>query len=483
MNESIQGMRSIFLAGLAGILALATLPALAQVPAPARFDGTWQGSLSVNGARIRVVFHVSRSDDDTLAASLDSPDQGATGIPVDSVAVDGDSIRFDVGAINAAYTGKLSGEGSIAGTWRQGGVELPLEVTRTEEPVALARPQEPEPPYRYDEEAVKLAAGERVELAGTLTLPRGERPYPGVVLVTGSGPQDRDEAIAGHRPFLVLADALTRRGIAVLRLDDRGVGGSSGSTLDSTLEDRADDTLAALRLLRRRAEVDPARVGLLGHSEGGWVIPIVASRVPDEVAFLVMLAGPAQSPRDLLRSQEPVLLEAMGADPATISAVRKLNEQVFDILRETPDRAEARERIGRAREEVDARLIEVERQALDEYLAEQPDSAREAQQRTANTAWFRDLIAFDPEPYLRATEQPLLALYGSNDLQVPAEENASLLEQILAERPGYSVHVLDGHNHLFQQSETGLPAEYALIDTTIEPAVLELIGDWIAAQQ
>jgi hypothetical protein len=464
------------LSGLASLIAFVCLPALA---AGIDYAGIWQGTLSVGETRLRVVFHVEEAEDGSLDATMDSPDQGAKGIPISRVTVEGEAIRLEVDAINAAYVGRRADTNRIEGHWKQGGLELPLTIERVEEAVEIRRPQEPKAPFPYAEEAVELRVSDAVSLAGTLTLPGGSGPHPAVVLVSGSGPQDRDETLAGHRPFLVLADDLARRGIVVLRFDDRGVGGSSGSTMESTLADRAHDSLAAVRYLRERPEVDPGRVGLIGHSEGGWVLSLSATEAPDEVAFLVMLAGPAQSPRDLLQSQQRALLEANGAGPAMIEAMQAMTAHVFEILASTPDTDEAAERLVRLSEELGPKLSEESRRALDEYLAQQPEAMREATRRTVNTAWFRDLVAFDAEPPLRGVTQPLLALYGGSDLQVPADENRALLEKLLGDDARHTIRVFPKLNHLFQPSETGLPTEYGAIETTIAPPVLEAIGGWI----
>lgn len=232
MTDKTRSIRVAALVGLFGVGALVPRAAGApESPPQTEFVGVWQGTLAVGQTRLRIVFHVGESSDGELEGMLDSPDQGAMGIPVETVTVAGDSIRLDIGAINAIYAGRLTEERqAIDGEWRQGGLAVPLELERVKEAPVLRRPQEPEPPYPYQEEAVEIEVpGAGVTLAGTLTLPPGGGPDPAVVLVSGSGAQDRDETVAGHHPFLVLADHLSRGGVAVLRMDDRDVGGSQAT--------------------------------------------------------------------------------------------------------------------------------------------------------------------------------------------------------------------------------------------------------------
>lgn len=470
----------------------AGLPGSAPSPDEAAdFVGDWQGSLSVGGNELSIVFHIEPTDDGKLTATMDSPDQGARGIPVASVEVRGDSLRLDIRAASAIYVGRLVGDGEIIeGEWRQGGTTLPLTVERVDEGGAgdaegvgePRRPREPQPPHPYGTESVRMdVPGPDVTLAGTLAIPPGEPPAPGVVLVSGSGPQSRDGEVAGHRPFLVLADHLARRGVAVLRFDDPGVGGSTGSYFDSTLQDRAAGVLAAVRLLRERSEIDPDRIGVLGHSEGGWVASLAAARAPEAIAFAVLMAGPAQNPTDLLLTQQREMLAARGAGEAEIEARDAFLARNLDIIRASPDAATARARLLARRSRVLEELPHDERAALAAYLDGQSDAERDRLLWIAATSWFRHLLAFDAAGPLRTMDQPALALFGARDLQVPAKENAPLMERLLdaACRTDRAVRVLSGLNHLFQPAATGLPAEYGRIETTLAPAALEAASGWI----
>lgn len=481
MMMRIRCIRNAAAACVLGIAAGA-LPAMA-VAQQEGLAGHWQGTLVVGQNSLRLIMHVAPSSDGGYEATIDSPDQGASGIPVSGVTVTGDSIRLDVSAIGAVYAGvRADDPDRIEGEWRQGSLAVPLAMSRVDSVPEVRRPQEPRPPHPYREDAVEIdVPGAGVTLAGTLTLPPGRGPVPAVVLVSGSGPQDRDASMVGHRPFLVLADYLTRSGVAVLRTDDRGVGGSGGSTFGITLRDRARDVLAMVRFLDEHPEIDGRRIGLLGHSEGGWVTPIAAMEAPSEIAFLVLMAGPGQSPRALILTQQRALLEARGVGEDTVAAVVAFNERVFQVLDETPDPAAATARLENLAADMSGELPDAQASALLAYLAAQPNAVHAQTRQVATSVWFRDLLAFDPEPPLRALDLPVLALFGDHDLQVPVPENPELMARYLdaERREDRTVLVLPGLNHLFQPSVTGLPGEYATIETTIDPDALELIREWI----
>ena len=241
--------------------------AFAQVPT---LEGNWMGTLDVGAAKLRLVLHATQSPAG-LTATMDSIDQGANGMKIDAITLTGGAVHFELNAIQGSYNGTMKADGSeISGQWKQGGAELPLTLKRIDKAPEVTRPQDPKKPYPYQEEEVAYEnkkAG--IKLAGTLTYPRSKGTFPAVLLITGSGPQDRNEALAGHRPFLVLANHLTRHGIAVLRVDDRGVGGTSGDTMKSTSADFADDAMAGVQFLKTRKEVNPAQIGLIGTARAG----------------------------------------------------------------------------------------------------------------------------------------------------------------------------------------------------------------------
>ncbi len=465
------------LVGVPGLLALPT-PAVTQAPV----EGSWTGTLELPGGQeLPLVFHIAREMDGTHSATMDSPAQGAFGMPVESVVVSGDSVTLDLPPLQAQYRGVRTAPERIQGNWEQGPAAFPLALERGAPAGEFARPprpQEPEPPFPYESEDVRypnLEAG--IELAGTLTLPEGEGPFPAVALITGSGAQDRDQALMGHRPFLVLADHLTRQGIAVLRSDDRGVGESEGEFTAATSRDFAGDAAAAVAYLRSRPEVDSERVGLVGHSEGGIIAPMVAVEWGG-VDFVVLLASPGLPGTELLAMQGAAIGRAMGSTEDAIAESARVQRAFFELIleEEDPDRRMERAEgmLRRTLEESDP----------DEMAAQGiPPGGEDAwisgQVQMAGSEWLRFFLAYDPREHLSQLDIPALVLLGGKDTQVPAEENHPELERALAGAPEAEVRILPGLNHLFQTAETGAPAEYAQIEETFAPVALEAISAWI----
>ena len=467
--------------GAAQIVSAAPKPTDASsAPAGGSIEGNWEGTLDVNGVKLRLVLKVSRGSDGALTAKMDSPDQGASDIPVSSVVQKGDAINFELSKIQGAYEGRLNKDASeISGEWKQGGGSLPLTLKRTTKPIGkVLRPQEPTKPYPYDEQEVAYdnkAGG--VHLAGTLTLPKEKGPFPAVLLITGSGPQDRNEALMGHKPFLVLSDYLTRRGIAVLRVDDRGVGGSTGSVSTSTAEDFAADVLAGVEFLKSRKEINPSQIGLIGHSEGGIVAPLAASKSKD-IAFIVLMAGTGLTGEEILYLQAALIEKAGGASDEAIATNNKVQRAMFTIVKEEKDNAAAEKRMKENLTNMMAGFTEEQRKALG------TSSALDAQVKSVLSPWFRYFLVYDPRPALKKVNCPVLALNGERDLQVPPKEDLSEIAKALAEggNKDYKTVLLPGLNHLFQTSTTGSPLEYGKIDETMAPIALQTMGDWIVAQ-
>jgi fermentation-respiration switch protein FrsA (DUF1100 family) len=443
------------------------------------WNGHWSGTFRILGDSVHVILHLAEDDSEGLEARVSLPAQGVLGIPA-LVERDGDRLRFEVGPLASRYEGRLRGDPlTLRGDWFQAGGKFRLTLEPTTAPPALLRPQEPEPPFPYRIRNVWVEHSEgRVRLSGTLTLPEGEGPYPGAVLVSGSGPQDRDETLFGHRPFLVLADHLTRSGIAVLRYDDRGVGQSSGDFANATTEDFATDALAAVDSLAAQSEVDPERVGIIGHSEGGIVAPLAAVR-SSRVAFVVSLAGTGVSGRELLELQTRRILEASGVPEPVIALNRRIQAEVLDNLLEAGDAEGALEVAGGKWEEAWGGLPHAALTALG--LAAQVDRALEEQIRRVASPWMFFFLSFDPTTVFEEVEVPVLALCGSLDLQVPPDPNLRLIREAL-ERSGnqdITTLELDGLNHLFQRATTGLPSEYGTLQETMAPEVLRLVAEWI----
>lgn len=439
-------------------------------------EGIWAGKLDVGGVSLRLVVKINKKPDGKLAATLDSLDQGAKDIPIDTVALKEKSLRLELKAIGGVYEGKLNAdETEVTGTWTQGGNALPLNLKRTDKAPEVRRPQVPKKPYPYNEEEVSYEnKSAKVTLAGTFTFPKGAGPFPAVLLITGSGPQDRDEALLGHQPFLVLSDYLTRQGIAVLRVDDRGVGKSTGDFAKATTQDFATDVLAGVAYLKTRKEVNPKQIGLIGHSEGGVIAPIVATKSPD-VAFIVMMAGTGLPGDQILYLQGALIMKANGAPEAAIKVERESQEKMFAVLEKETDSATTEAKLMTILQESLAKLPEAQRKAAEPQAV--------AQIKSLNGPWFRYFLTYDPRPTLRKVTCPVLAINGEKDLQVPPKENLPEIEAALKAggNKDFTIKELPGLNHLFQSAKTGSPSEYNEIEETIAPVALKTMADWILA--
>lgn len=452
-------------------------------PDAAKIAGIWLGKLKVSGSELRIVFNITQNPDGSLSASLDSPDQGANGIPVSEVVFEGKQLRLEVPSIGGHYTGKVNDDFSrIEGSWQQGGGSFPLTLEPTDKVEAPKRPQNPTEPYPYAVEEVTFNnPSAQIALAGTLTLPRSGGPFPAVLLISGSGPQDRDETVFGHRPFWVLADHLTRQGIAVLRYDDRGVGESEGDFAPATSVDFAEDALAGVAYLKSRADIRPAQIGLIGHSEGGMIAPLAAVQSRD-VAFIVLLAGIGIPGDRLLELQSALIMKASGAGDALIQKNREMSRHIFGIINREADDDAAQEAISAYYQKEWEQMDE----ALQAAFRENGSSPAQLKQRlkTLVSPWFRYLLRYDPVPTLQKVACPVLALNGEKDLQVPPKENLAAIAAALKAggNKKYTVQELPGLNHLFQTAETGAPGEYATIEETFAPSALQLIADWIGKE-
>jgi uncharacterized protein len=430
-------------------------------------EGTWQGTLDVGAMKLRLGLHVSKAAEGQLTSKLDSIDQGAMGIPVKVTTFADNALHLELPNLHATYDGRLSADGGeISGTFVQG-APLPLVFKRVEKVETLNRPQNPKPPYPYDAQDVAYETSGGIKLAGTLTLPRGPGPFPAAILITGSGPQDRDEALMGHKPFLVIADYLTRRGIAVLRLDDRGVGGSTGNSTRETLDDMAGDVVTGVQFLKGRKEIDARHIGVIGHSEGGIVGPAAAVRSPD-IAFVIMLAGTGVVGTEVLKLQGEAIIRASGGSEQQVTDQHAMQEMIFRVLRAEPDDNAALEKM------------------MTEWKAEQKsasasDDTMRAQFKAVTSPELRSFLFYDPADALRKLKVPVLALNGSRDLQVPPQQNLPAIAAALAAagNTDYTVSELPGLNHLFQKCNKCTVQEYGELEETFSPTALEIMGDWL----
>jgi hypothetical protein len=424
----------------------------------AGFTGSWIGEIEAGPARRRIGFRIGALEAGKLPVAVESLDQHAS-VPVTGVETAGSRITVTMSV--ARFEGALSPDRqTIEGTFTQGGVSYPLELKRTQQIPEARRPQLPRPPFPYNVEEVKVENGAAgVTLGGTMTSPRGTGPFPAVALLTGSGAQDRDETLFGHKPFLVIADHLTRIGFAVLRVDDRGVGNSTGTLEGATDEDLTGDALACVGFLESRKEVDRRQIGLVGHSQGATVASIAATR-SEKVAFIVMLAGPGVRGDQLLREQGIEMLRARNAPQSAVDRQVELQSAMFRIVEDekNPAAAEAR---------------------LRQLLGGTPHA--ETQIRRVNSPEMRFMLRYDPASTLKQLRRPVLAMNGTNDRQVWYQQNLPAIAAALAESrtQDYAILALPGLNHLFQTSRTGSPQEYGEIEETFAPSALQAMSDWL----
>ncbi len=462
----------------------------AQVPDPVQngesFVGHWIGTLEIPGTdiKLRLLFRV-REEDGGLTATLVSLDQGNAESAVETIQAIGATLSMSIPAIGVSFEGTLADDGdTIEGSFTQRGNTLPLVLERTSEEEVAARsrrPQDPEEPLPYHSEEVAYSNPDGGHtLAGTFTRPTEGGPFPAVVLISGSGPQDRNEALVGHRPFLVLSDHLTRNGIAVLRFDDRGVGESKGDFDSATSRDFASDVLAGVAYLTTREDVKQRKIGLAGHSEGGLIAPMVAVESED-VSYIVLMAAPGVNGERILYTQSALILRANGVPEEKIAENTEQQRVIFEIVKREADPEVAAREIG---DYVRAQLKEVtEEERVQAGVTDEASLERvvATQVQAINSPWFRYFLVHDPAAVIEQVTVPVLAVTGEKDLQVPHEENLREIEAAL-KRGGntrYEIHALPDHNHLFQHAETGAPNEYQEIDETWSVASMELITNWI----
>jgi uncharacterized protein len=460
--------------GRAMPLELGRVAAAAQ-PRLSGLDGAWETRIERNGVPLRLILRVDTGALGTIAL-LDSPDMLAIGMAVTDLAREGHEVRFSVPMGESSFRGTLSADGArLSGQWSRSNYPA-LEVTfQRRDPAAATaaprRPQQPNPPfpYRSVEVSIPNPRAPGVTLAGTLTLPEGAGPFPAAILISGSGAQDRDESLMGHRPFAVLADHLTRNGIAVLRYDDRGTARSTGDFQGATSADFATDAAAVYAFLRARPEIARDGIGYIGHSEGGMIGPLAAPDSPG-LAYLVLLAGPGERTRDLLEAQRRAIGQTMGMSAAELDRAGALNARLLEIAASDLPHAEAEAAISAA--------------MTDEALAGSgvTPAQRELMAGRVLDPWFRWFLRYDPAPALRALTMPVLALNGSLDRQVLPEANLSGIRAALAGNPDVTVAELPGLNHLFQTARTGGISEYADIEETMAPLALETVANWIRAR-
>jgi dienelactone hydrolase len=440
----------------------------------------WAGAVELPGG-MKLEFSVELGKD---SGTITIPLQGVKDVPLTGVAVSDKELKFAVASFGAAWELKVSEDGkSATGVLKQGG-EFKTTLHRLapgETPLKeLRRPQEPKPPFPYETVEVTFenkTAG--ATFSGTLSEPKGSGPFPCVVMVTGSGPQDRDEALLGHKPFLVIADHLTRHGIAVLRYDDRGTAKSTGKFATATSDDFAQDALAGLEFLKSRKEIDAKKIGIVGHSEGGLIAPICAAQSKD-VAFIVLLAGTGIPGAELLPIQSRLIAVATGTSESDAELQSKDSAEVFAMLVAGKSDAELKEGVRAVANRQLKRAPET-KDLSDDELKKKLDQIVEQQSAQLLSPWFKRFLVMDPRENLKKVSCPVLAVNGEKDMQVPPKENLPQIEKALKAGGNKDVTIVEfpGLNHLFQTCKTGSPAEYAGIEETFAPVALETVTSWI----
>lgn len=447
--------------------------------------GTWAGKLATPGGSLRIVVHIQEKTNG-YTATLDSPDQGATGIRFSSVLLNGDSIHLELPVANARYSGTLTSDTTIRGQWIQG-TSFPLDLEKATAADTVAkpkRPQTPVPPFPYlSTDVLYQNKDKSITYGGTVTRPAGSGPFPALLLLTGSGPQNRDEEIFGHRPFAVIADYLTKRGYLVLRTDDRGVGQTTGDRTTATSHDFAIDAMAGLNYLQSLPEVDQTKIGLLGHSEGGMVAQIVAAQRKD-VDFLILLAAPGEKIIDLMTDQNKAILASMGL-PAPVAQhyLELYKPLVTAIAYAASDTAAYTAATNLVSEWVKKTPADVVAATTGIRNDESKEQFINRFVRETGSPWFRYFIRYNPAPLLQKIGAKVLALNGDKDIQVLSSTNLPALKSALQKSGAKTVTAVEmkGLNHLFQHCQKCTIAEYAELEETIAPEVLESIGNWLDA--
>ena len=443
----------------------------------------WLGTLKAGPINAKMQFRIVTTEDGKTKAYFDSLSEGVKGIDVTKWSDENGELTFEVGAL-LAYSGKLDAEGKTAeGIFKQGGIEIPMTLEKTLEEAENKntwenRPQKPVAPFPYVDEVVTFEnKNHDVTLAGTLTIPTGDEKHPAVILISGSGPQDRDETLMGHKPFLVLADYLSRNGIAVLRYDDRGTAKSTGDHETATTEDFAHDAAAAVDFLKSHSKIDATKIGLCGHSEGGVIAPMVAG-LRDNVAFIVLMAGTGVDGKTIGVSQAQAMALANGASAEDAKMAGVVSGHCIDLV--IQDKLDDKEAI----EVIVTKVLDAMPEEERKEQASMVRSNMKANVERIKTRWMRFFLAYDPAPALEKVTCPVLSIIGSKDSQVLPNLNQPAIRAALEKggNPNFEMVELPSLNHLFQKCTTGALGEYAEIQETFNPEALKRIGDWILKQ-
>ena len=444
-----------------------------------KFIGTWQGTLNV-GVELRIVFHITGDEKNGFTSTADSPDQSAYELKCDATTINNNKVSIEMKNLNASFSGTMIDDSTIDGTFTQG-ADISLTLKKTDKVTERKRPQTPRPPFSYKSEEVEYDnADKSLRYGATITIPEGSGPFPAIVMITGSGPQDRDETIMGHKPFAVIADYLTKKGFIVLRTDDRGIGKSTGKFSDATSKDFAGDVNSSIDYLLSRPEVDKKKLGLMGHSEGGMIAPMVATKRKD-INFIVLLAGPGVNIIDLMAEQNAAIAKSGGISEQTVKEIRPLFKNAATIIMETPDSTTAIKKLTAFTENWAVTKNKDVLKELDFETAKQRNDYCIAMVKEFQSPWFRYFIRFNPSQYLEKLKCKVLALNGDKDIQVISSQNLPGIEASLKKSKSktYEVKELAGLNHLFQACKKCTVSEYGELEETISPAALDIISNWL----
>ena len=441
--------------------------------------GTWNGILKVQGMQLSLVFHIDKTEKG-FSSTMDSPDQKAFGIPVTTTNFENSKLIIAMANPRIEYEGVLGADGTITGTFKQSGQSFPMNLSKEKvEKEIIKRPQEPKKPYSYyTEEVVFENKVANINLAGTLSLPTKEGVFPAVILISGSGAQNRDEELLGHKPFLVIADYLTKNGIAVLRFDDRGTAMSKGDFKTATTLDFSSDVEAALQYLQTRKEIDQKKIGLIGHSEGGIIAPMVAAKSKN-VSFIILLAGTGIPGDKLLLIQQELIGRASGISEEDLQKSKIINTEVFELVKKETNS-------DQLKKDITALITKSINSDPDNKI---PDGISESdfidiQVNQLLSPWMQFFIKYNPAPALEKVGCPVLALNGDKDMQVPSKVNLEAINKALTKggNKKFTTKELPNLNHLFQECKTGSPKEYSEIEQTFSPSALTEIINWIQIQ-
>lgn len=467
-------MRSTILAAVLIIISSSILHAQNK-----KFTGIWEGKLNV-GIELRIVFHINNNNDDGLISTLDSPDQSAFGLKCDTIFANDNDITIEMHKLKAKFAGKWIDDSTISGTFTQS-ADFPLTLKKVEKVSVRARPQTPKPPFPYKSEEVEYDNKDKtLHYGATITIPEGNGPFPAALLITGSGPQNRDEEILGHKPFAVIADYLTKKGFVVLRVDDRGMGKSTGKFSEATTADFAIDVNTSFDYLLSRPEVDKKKAGLIGHSEGGMIAPMVASQRKD-VNFIVLLAGPGVKIIDLMTEQNAAVLNSSGITEKAINIFKPLYKEIIINIINASDTALADKITLSTLENWISKNDTAIVNELGFKNSKDINKYVHAMVRETYTPWFRYFLAFDPRPYLEKLSCKVLAIDGDKDIQVVSKQNLPGIEAALKKSKAKDVEIkeIQGLNHLFQSCKKCTVREYGELEETFSPSALQVIGDWL----